>query len=411
MPNQSLPESAYSWIRLAAAVALGTIGGVGMWSFVVVLPAVQAEFGISRAWASLPYTTTMLGFAVGAVLMGRLADRFGILIPLLIGAVALLLGFTAASLAQNLWQFALAQGLLIGLLGSSAMFAPLMADISRWFTRRRGIAVGICACGNYLAGTVWPPIVQHFIETVGWRTTHVGIGVFCVATILPLTLLMRRPPPDHAITTPQSDAAAAAFAARLSPAALQTLLLIAGVACCVAMAMPQVHLVAYCGDLGYGPARGAEMLAVMMGFGALGRLISGWICDRVGGLMTLLLGSVLQGVMLLAYLPYTGLASLYVISALFGFFQGGIVPSYAIIVREYFPAREAGTRLGLVIFATLIGMALGGWMSGQIYDVSGSYHWAFINGIAWNLLNGVIVAWLLWRLGRPGMRMIGAAAT
>ena len=403
--NTSQAESTYAWIRLAAAIALGTIGGVGMWSFVVVLPAVQAEFAVSRAWAAVPYTATMLGFGVGGVIMGRLSDRFGIFIPVLIGAVTLLIGYTAASMAQSLWQFALAQGLLIGMLGSSAVFAPMMADISRWFTRRRGIAVGMCACGNYIAGTVWPPVVQHFVETAGWRATHFGIGVFCICTMLPLALLMRRPPPDHAIATPQSDAAAAAFAAKLTPATLQTLLMVAGLACCVAMSMPQVHLVAYCGDLGYGPARGAEMLAVMMAFGAVSRLVSGWICDRIGGLATLLLGSVLQGVALLFYLPFTGLASLYVISAMFGLFQGGIVPSYAIIVREYFPAREAGARLGVIIFATLIGMALGGWMSGQIYDLTSSYSWAFINGIAWNVLNGAIVAWLLWRL--HSVRIVG----
>ena len=394
------PDSAASWRRLAVGFALGTIGGVGMWSYVVVLPAIQAEFGVSRAWAAVPYTATILGVGAGGVLMGRLSDRFGIIVPVLISAVFLLLGYTAAAYAQTLWQFALAQGLLIGLFGSSAVFGPMMAEISRWFVKRRGIAVGICACGNYVAGTIWPPVVQHFIETVGWRTTHIGIGVFCCATMLPLALLLRSTPPAHAAETPgMPGISATGTAAALQPGTLQVLLLIAGVACCVAMSMPQVHLVAYCGDLGYGPARGAEMLAVMMAFGAVSRLASGWISDRIGGLATLLAGSVLQAVALLLYVPFTGLASLYVISALFG-----------IIIREYFPAREAGTRLGLVIFATLIGMALGGWMSGRIYDVTGSYQWAFINGIAWNMLNGAITVWLLWRLGRPMLRPMTVAA-
>ena len=176
------------------------------------------------------------------------------------------------------------------------------------------------------------------------------------------------------------------------------LLSIAGIGCCVAMSMPQVHIVAYCGDLGYGAARGAEMLSLMLACGIVSRLVSGAICDRIGGLRTLLLGSVLQGMALLLFLPFDGLVSLYVISALFGLFQGGIVPSYAIIVREHFPAAEAGARVGTVLMATLFGMALGGWMSGKVFDLTGSYHAAFINGIGWNLLNLSIVLFLLHRV-------------
>jgi len=186
----------------------------------------------------------------------------------------------------------------------------------------------------------------------------------------------------------------------LSSRALQVLLILAGLCCCVAMSMPQVHLVAYCSDLGYGPARGAEMLSLMLGFGIFSRLATGFIADRIGGVATLLMGSLLQGVALFLYLLFDGLVSLYVISALFGLFQGGIVPSYAIIVREYFAPREAGTRIGLVIMATLFGMALGGWMSGEIFDLAGSYRAAFANGLAWNLLNVTIAAWLLLRSGR-----------
>src|SRR6266513_1785096 len=179
--------------------------------------------------------------------------------------------------------------------------------------------------------------------------------------------------------------------------ALQAVLCVAGVACCVAMAMPQVHIVAYCGDLGYGVARGAEMLSLMLGFGIFSRIASGFVADRIGGVATLLLGSTLQGVALLLYLLFDGLASLYVISALFGLFQGGIVPMYALIVREYFSPREAATRLGVVLMATLFGMALGGWMSGAIFDLTGSYRAAFVNGLLWNMLSLLIVLWLLMR--------------
>ncbi len=387
-------DSTYAWLRLTAAVVLGTIGSVGMWSVPVALPAVQAEFAVARADAALPFTLAMMGFAFGGVVMGRLSDRLGIVLPVIVAAVALSLGYVAAGYASSLWVFAFAY-VLIGF-GASATFGPVMADLSQWFTRRRGIAVAIASSGNYLAGTIWPPIIQHFIAGAGWRQTHIGIGVFCALSMLPLVLaLRRRTPSQHA------GASATAMAAQgslgISPHALQALLCVAGIACCTAMAMPQVHIVAYCGDLGYGPARGAEMLSLMLGFGIVSRLATGFIADRAGGVATLLMGSALQGVALLLYLFFDGLASLYVISALFGLFQGGIVPSYAIIIREYFPPREAGTRIGLVIMATLFGMALGGWMSGAIFDLTGSYRAAFANGLAWNLLNVTIAAWLLLR--------------
>jgi MFS family permease len=393
-----LTDSPAAWLRLVVAVVLSTIGGVGMWSVMVALPAIQIDFGITRADASLPFTMVMFGFAGGGILMGRLADRFGIAVPLALGTLAMSAGYLATGWSSNLWQVATAHA-LIGV-GCSASFGPVMADISHWFMRRRGIAVALAAVGNYLAGTIWPPIVQHFIAVSGWRETHIGIGLFCVVAMLPLVLAMRRRIEDH-----HSEAAGAAAAQRraevpFSPTTLQVLLCIAGVACCVAMAMPQVHIVAYCGDLGYGVARGAEMLSLMLGCGIFSRIASGFIADRIGGVRTLLLGSVLQGVALFLYLWFDGLISLYVISALFGLFQGGIVPSYAIIVREYFSPREAGARVGIVLMASLLGMALGGWLSGLIFDLTGSYRVAFLNGIGWNLLNVSIMAWLLMRSRR-----------
>ena len=380
---------------------LSTIGGVGLWSVVVTLPAIEAEFRVARASASLPYTLTTVGFACGGVLMGRLADRFGIAATVAAGAVTLALGYVLSAYATGLWQFALAQGVLIGLLGSSATFGPLMADASYWFARRRGIAVAIAASGNYFAGTIWPPVVQHFIETIGWRQTHIGIGVFCLVTMIPLAWTLRRRPPIQPPFAQGELQARADAPLGMSPTALQALLCLASLACCVAMAMPQVHIVAYCGDLGYGPARGAEMLSLMLGFGIISRVASGWIADHIGGVATLLLGSVLQGVALLLYLMFNGLASLYVISALFGLFQGGIIPSYAIIVREYFSPAEAGTRVGFVLMTSLFGMALGGWLSGLIFDYSGSYQIAFANGLAWNLLNVSIASWLLLKPRPP----------
>lgn len=394
-------DSSAAWWRLAAAMLMSTLGGVGMWSYIVALPAVQAEFGVDRAAASLPYTATMIGFGIGGVMMGKLADRFGVFVPVTLGILMMAGGYMLAGSATGIGELAIVHGVLIAAAGSSATFGPLIADVSHWFVRRRGVAVAIAASGNYVAGTIWPPVIQSLIESHGWRATHFGIGVFCVATMLPLALTLRRRAPIHETTAATRAAAGAARPLGLRSNSLLALLAAAGVACCVAMSMPQVHIVAFCGDLGYGAAAGAQMLALMMGFGIVSRLASGFIADRIGGLRTLLLGSVLQGIALMMYLPSDALWSLYVVSALFGLFQGGIVPSYAIIVREYFPPNEAGAKVGVVLMATLGGMALGGWLSGKVFDLTGSYSAAFVNGIGWNLLNVAIVLWLLNRARRP----------
>jgi MFS family permease len=393
-------DSSYAWWRLAASVTLSMVGGIGMWCLVVALPAVQQDLGVSRADISFAYTMNTLGFFVGGVAMGRLVDSRGIVLTAVLSALGLALGFATAPMASSLAPFALAQA-LIGF-SAAATFAPLVADISHWFEKRRGIAVAIAASGNYLAGTIWPPIIELMIRDHGWRVAFWAAAALCLVAMLPLALTLRRKPPHHEVARTGAAGAAPHSARSLgfSPNALQAVLVVAGIACCVAMSMPQVHIVAYCADLGYGVARGAEMLSLMLGFGIVSRIASGWIADRVGGIKTLLLGSTLQCVALVFYLIDDSLTSLYVASALFGLFQGGIVPSYAIIVREYFPPKEAGFRIGLAVSSTLIGMALGGWMGGALFDLTGSYRAAFINGIAWNVLNGAVAFWLLMRQNR-----------
>ena len=392
--NRREIDSPYAWFRLAVSVLLSAIGGVGMWSVVVALPAVQADFHAERGAASMPFTVTMIGFGLGGVIMGRLADRKGIILPVMIGATALGGGFILASVSGGLASFSAAY-LLIGMFGTAATFVPLMADISFWFEKRRGLAVALCACGNYVSGAVWPTLIEAGIRAHGWRTAHLAVGVFCLLAMPPLAMLLRSRPPVRAAGAPPMVVAMRKI--NLPPAVLQTLLAVAGLACCVAMSMPQVHIVAYCGDLGYGSASGARMLSLMLGFGIVSRVGSGFLADRLGGLATLLIGSLAQGLALTLYLMMDGLTSLYVISALFGLFQGGLVPSYAIIVRESFPAKEAGARVGIILMMTLMGMALGGWMSGVIFDLTGSYRAAFANGVAWNGLNFLIALFLLFR--------------
>jgi predicted MFS family arabinose efflux permease len=271
-----------------------------------------------------------------------------------------------------------------------------MAEASHWFERYRGLAVTIVASGNYVGGTIWPPLVNWGIQSVGWRSTHIAVGIFC-AVAMTIVLLVLRVQIGGATRRSHANAPPPRLDLRLSTNTLTAMLCMASISCCVAMAMPQVHIVAYCGDLGYGVARGAEMLSLMMAFGVVSRIGSGFLADKIGGIGTLLIGSIAQGFALLFYLFFDGLTSLYIVSAMFGLFQGGIVPSYAIIVRESMPASEAATRVGIVILASVVGMSFGGWVSGVIFDASGSYAAAFLNGLAWNALNVTIMLGLLLR--------------
>jgi MFS family permease len=393
-PPLFTPDSRQAWVRLALALVIGSIGSVGMWSVVVVLPVVQAEFGATRGAVSLAFTLLMLGFGLGGVATGRITDRFGIVVAMALSIAFLGSAYVLAGLSTTLWQF-IAVHVLIGL-GTSATFGPLMAEASHWFERYRGLAVTIVASGNYVGGTIWPPLVNWGVQSAGWRTTHIAIGIFC-ALAMTLVLVLLRAQIGVAKVRDHGNAPPPRVDLQLSTNTLTALLSIASISCCVAMAMPQVHIVAYCGDLGYGVARGAEMLSLMMAFGVVSRIGSGFLADKIGGIRTLLIGSVAQGFALLFYLFFDSLSSLYVISAMFGLFQGGIVPSYAIIVREAMPASQAATRVGIVIMASVFGMSFGGWVSGVIFDATGSYAAAFLNGLGWNALNITIVVGLLLR--------------
>ena len=387
-------DGPHAWLRLVISLILSIVGGISLWSAVVVLPAIEAEFVIDRGDASIPYFATVGGFAIGGIFIGRITDRYGITIPLLFSTVMLGVGYFLVATAESLWEFVALQAIFIGMLGGSAFFGPLVADITMWFQRRRGIAVAIVASGNYISGTVWPPLMQYTINEFGWREAHVGIGITCLVVMIPLALTFRRCPPKTNIEE-DKERSNGVHKLPISQKSLQLLLVIAGLSCCVAMSMPQVHIVAYCVDLGYGAQRGAEMLSLMLGFGVISRLISGFLADKIGGLGTLLLGTMLQCMGLFLFLPFDGLLQLYMVSAFFGLAQGGIVPSYALIVRDYFPASEAATRVSIVLMMTVAGMALGGWISGEIQASTENYEAAFLNGIMFNLINMSIAGWLL----------------
>lgn len=398
MENPSVLDSRYSWTRMIITLVVAIIINAGMWEIIAIMPAVQLEFGLDRAGASLPYTLTMIGFGIGNFVIGKAVDRFGVSLSLIGAALGVALGLYLATISTSIVMMSFAQ-LLIGL-ASAVGFGPLIADISHWFMKRRGIAMAIVASGNYLSGSIWTLVLADTLSTQGWRSVYMILAFMTLAVVIPLALILRRKLPQDAHTQAEAISSANAKTSGLSPTALACLLGVAGVGCCVAMSMPQVHIVSYCVDLGYGPAVGAEMLSLMLLGGVGSRLVSGLLADKLDGVKTLLIGSLAQCVALFLYLPSDALISLYVVSLVFGLSQGGIVPSYAVIVREYMPAREAGARVGFVLMATIMGMALGGWSSGLIYDLSGSYQLAFINGIAWNGLNIAIMLWLLMR-GRP----------
>ena len=398
MQGSDIHDSSYSWTRLVITLIIATVANVGMWAVIIVMPAVEVEFNAGRAEASMPYTLTMIGFALGNLLIGRLVDRFGVTVALIGAAMVSALAYLCAILSGSIFVLSLAH-LLLGL-GTAVGFGPLIADISHWFLRKRGIAVALVASGNYLSGAIWPTLLADILTADGWRHVYMILAIMTLAVVIPLSFLLRRRVPEDAHGKAQAAATLRARSTGFSPRTLQYLLGLAGIGCCVAMSMPQVHIVSYCVGLGYGPVVGAEMLSLMLLGGVVSRVLSGVLADKVGGVITLLVGSTLQCIALFLYLPYDGLVPLYVISLIFGLSQGGIVPSYALIVREYMPAKEAGARVGFVMMMTILGMALGGWMSGWIYDMTGSYQAAFLNGIVWNLMNMGIMVMLLLR-GRP----------
>ena len=399
MDRSDIVDTQYSWQRLFVALVIGLVANAGMWAVVVIMPAVEAEFALTRAEASMPYTLSMLGYGLGNFVIGRWVDRVGIATALMGASFGIAISLFAATLASDIGVLA-AVHFILGLFAAVG-FAPLMSDISHWFVKWRGTAMALVASANYLSGAVWPTALAGVLAQDGWRAAYLTLAVITVVVVFPLAMLLRRRVPEVAVGV-MLEATLMQRNGGLSPVRLQIYLGCAGIACCVAMSMPQVHIVSYCVGLGYGPVAGAEMLSLMLFGGVLSRIAFGLLSDRLGGVRTLLFGSALQCLGLAFFLPYDGLVSLYMVSLIFGLSQGGIVPSYALIVREYMPAKEAGARVGFVLMMTIWGMALGGWMSGWIYDVSGSYEMAFLNGIAWNLINIGLVLALFFR--KPAQR-------
>ncbi|MDC1134491.1 MFS transporter [Alphaproteobacteria bacterium] len=384
-----------SWFRLIVLFIIGVIGTVGMWSVVVVLPALETEFNIDRGNASLLYATTMVGFGLGNFLIGKITDKIGIKIPIVIAIITLILSYLLATISKEFWQLLILQ-VFMGL-AAATFFGPSMADIGNFFETRRGLAVSIIASANYVAGASWPLVISYFLNFSDWRDVYLYIALICLIIMVPLVLILKNNIASHSDTSLNSNFQNHKFN-NLSSRKLQNLLMLAGVGCCVAMAMPQVHIVALCVDIGFGLNVGAEVLSVMLFSGMISRVAFGFLSDKIGPIFTLFIGSLLQMLALVFFIPFDSQFSLYIVSLMFGLSQGGIVPAYAMIVRKYLPLSEVGERVGLVIMATIVGMGLGGWMSGEIYDLTQSYKLAFVNGILWNLTNVIIVTFIMWKI-------------
>ena len=320
MTEADILDSRYSWLRLGLSLLIATVGNVGMWAIIVVMPDMQAEFAIDRADAAMPYTLTMIGFALGNLVIGRVVDRFGITVALSLAAMLIGGGMGLAALSPSVAVLSALQ-VVIGF-GTAASFGPLIADVSLWFLRRRGIAVAIAASGNYLSGAVWPVVLSGVLAEHGWRGVYVALACITVAVMIPLSVLLRRRVPLAATARADMLSGQRADRAGIPPRTMMLMLGLAGIGCCVAMAMPQVHIVSLCVDLGYGPAIGGQMLSLMLLGGVLSRLVSGLVADRLGGVRTLLIGSALQCLALFLYLPSGGLVSLYMVSAVFGLASG-----------------------------------------------------------------------------------------
>ena len=388
-------DSQQAWFRLAIIFTMSVIGTAGMWSVVIILPNIQNEFTLDRAASTYPYVATMFGYGFGNVIIGRMLDKIGIKKPIIFALSLLVTSYVLSFFAKNVFWLSTIQ-FFLGF-SAAAFFGPMMADISNYFYKRKGLAVSLVASGQHLCGAIWPFVIKDFIIEGDWRNAHLFIALVCSILIPILFYFLGNKVPkmnnEQKLTTQDEDINSKVNLS-ISNRQIQILLMIAGVLCCVAMSMPQVHIVPLCIDNGYGLAVGTEILSFMLFAAVASRVIFGFLSDKIGPIQTLILGSSLQAIYLTMFLPFNSQLSLYIVAICFGLSQGGIVPIYAVIISKFLPSNEVAERVGWLIFATIIGMSLGGWLSGEIYDFTNSYRLAFINGIFWNIMNLCIMIYL-----------------
>jgi len=402
-------ETATSWRIALASMLIISVGWGAPYLIAVALKPMAEELGAARSVPSLASSLCYIGIGVGGIFMGWWADRVGAMWTALFGSIMIGAGAMVASGGAE-WQLYIGYGVMIGLLGGAGLFAPLMANTSRWFHARRGTALAIVASGQQIAGACWPMVFRYAIDRVGWRSTLFWYGAFVLAFVPALCLLLRHRPPAHAPSIRTHGLRESVSAPQYASNLVQVVLCAAIVCCCVPMALPLAHLVAFCSDLGYAPARGTEMLTLLLVAAFLSRMIWGRMSDRIGGLKTVFVGSIAQTVFLACYLFVDNLYGLYAVSAAFGIGFGGLIPSYVLAVRDLFPGSQAGWRIGTVLLFGLLGMALGAWMGGALYDWFAYYKPAFALGVAFNIANLALIAGLLARGTRRPIMPIARTA-
>jgi MFS family permease len=392
-------DSGEAWLITVASLAIASVCLAAPLVATVALKTIASDLGGYRSIPSAAISLSMIGTGVGGLAMGWLADRFGVRPVVMLGAVMVCIGLILSA-GGEVWQLYLGHGLFIGLLGNAAIHAPLYIYVTRWFEMRRGTALALVASGQYIAGAVWPPIFERAIAVYGWRQTMVGFGILVAAAVLPMAALFLRRAPEQPEPMPGTAAAAGnGTVLGLPPNAAFALLATASFLCCVPMSMPASHLIAFCGDVGLAASTGAAMLSVLLVCAFLSRQFWGWISDRIGGLMTLVVGSLAQGTAMLGFLLTQSEAGLLAVTALFGLGFSGLVPAYVLTIRQLFPAREASWRISALLLTAMCGMATGSWIAGVIYDSAGFYAPAFAAGIVANLAHLCLVAALAlqWR--------------
>ena len=390
-------ETAYGWVVVFASLALHSVSLAAPTMLFVALKPIASDLETARAIPSLAYSLMMVGAGVGGIAMGWWMDRLGVMQPVLFGSVMICLGALLASQAEGPLTLFVASGLLIGLFGKAAMIAPLVANVTRWFDRRRGLAIAILTSGQGLAGAIWPPVVQHFNDLVGWRASFLYFSVFAAIAMVPLALLLRPRPPLAAAGGAHGIRVDERRGLELSPRLVQGILWFGGVFCCAAMSIPIVHLVSHATDLGFTLEQGARLLSVLFIAGFVSRIGFGMLADRIGGVRTLLIGSACMAIMLLVFTFTTSYAGLLVAGLLFGLGFSGIMPCYPLLIRLFFPPGEVGWRIAGQYLFSSAGMALGGWVGGAVFDYAGNYSPAFLVGLAFNALNFFLIAMLFVR--------------
>jgi MFS family permease len=400
-PSSSV-ESRASWVVASVALCIMAMSFGAAWIVAVALKDIAAEVGGARSIPALASSLAWLGSGAGGIMMGRLADRIGTRWTVIFGSLMIALGLAISTLGAP-WPLWIGHGLFIGLIGLGGINAPLYVYVSRWFDRRRGSALALISSGSYLAGTLWPPVFERAVFDFGWRQTMLWYALAEMIVVVPLAAIYFRHPPE--LIHPAAALHDSGKAARVLgwPSNLVFALMCgAAVLCCIPMAMPQGHLVAFCSDLGISRSVSALMLSVLLGTAFLSRQIWGAVSDRIGGLATVLISSAWQAAAMVSFLLTQNELGLFTVAAAFGFGFSGIIPAYVLALRELFPASQASWRIPTLLLFSGSGMALGGWLAGLLYDRFGYYAPAFATGTGANLLNILVVGLLVARLYRTG---------